>query len=224
MVEHRPHVHYPALMMLHCDQLFERLKAWAANQPQSIVDVQPTPTPEDPLADDVIDGYFVIKGLNFPSQSFVQGGRPYGYAKTDDDAYFWVLVDDAFEALMTPWYDNGHAKKDASLVESMAKQANGAHLSIMFDAPLSSQQFRVIRQQSSQFYGDPTTWEPSDTTALVRITSCRTLVLLKTLTLAGRQSRRPVPRRRRTLHDGSEHKRGPFRGFRVSGNACFSVG
>ena len=163
--------------MLHCDQLFERLKAWAANQPQSIVDVQPTPTPEDTLADDVIDGYFVIKGLNFPSQSFVQGGRPYGYAKTDDDAYFWVLVDDAFEALMTPWYDNGHAKKDASLVESMAKQANGAHLSIMFDAPLSSQQFRVIRQQSSQFYGDPTTWEPSRTlTALVRITSCRTLV------------------------------------------------
>ena len=162
--------------MFNCDQLFKQLKAWAANQPQSIVDVQPTPTPEDTLADDVIDGYFVIKGLNFPSQSFVQGGRQYGYAKTDDDAYFWVLVDDAFEALMTPWYDSGHAKKDASLVDAMAKQADSESLSFMFDSPISPQQFRVIRQQSS-LYGDPTNWEPSRTfTALVRITSCRTLV------------------------------------------------
>ena len=164
--------------MLNCDQLFEQLKVWAANQPKSIVDARPTPTPEDTLADDVIDGYFVLKGLNFPKQSFVQGGRPYGYAKTDDDAYFWVLVDEAFEALMTPWYDRGHAQKDASLLEAMANQVNSESLSISFDSPMSPQHFRVNRQQSSQMFdGDLTTWEPSRTfTALVRITSCRTLV------------------------------------------------
>jgi len=165
-------------MMLNCDQLFEQLKAWASNQPKSFIDAQPTPTPLDTDADDVIDGYFVLKGLNFPKQSFVQGGRPYGYAKTNDDAFFWVLVDEAFEALMAPWYDHGHAQKDASLVDAMAEQADGAPLSIMFDSPISPQQFRVIRQQSSRmFHGDPTTWEPSMTfTALVRITTCRTLV------------------------------------------------
>ena len=177
-LEHRPHSAYPQFIMLNCDQLFEQLKAWAANQPKSFVDAQPTPTPLETLADDVIDGYFVLKGLNFPKQSFVQGGRPYGYAKTDDDAYFWVLIDEAFEALMTPWYDRGHAQKDASLVDAMAKQANSESLFIMFDSPILPQQFRVIRQQSGRkLYGDPTSWEPSRTfTALVRITSCRTLV------------------------------------------------
>jgi hypothetical protein len=164
--------------MLDCDQLFEQLTAWAANQPKSMVDAQPTPTPVDTDADDVIDGYFVLKGLNFPEQSFVQGGRPYGYAKTADDAYFWILVDEAFEALMRPWYDRGYAQKDASLVDAMAKQANSESLSIMFDSPMSPQQFRVIRQQSGRkLYDDSTSWEPSRTfTALVRITSCRTLV------------------------------------------------
>ena len=177
-LEQRLNPAYLYFAMLNCDQIFEQLKAWAANQPKSIVDARPTPTPEDTLADDVIDGFFVLTGLNFPTQSFVQGGRPYGYARTDDDAYFWVLVDEAFEALMTPWYDHGHTQKDASLVDAMARQANRESLSIMFDSPVSPQQFRVIRQQSSQnLYGDSTSWEPSRTfTALVRITSCRTLV------------------------------------------------
>ena len=88
--------------MLNCDQLFLKLKTWAAKQPNSIVDAQPTPTPEDTMAEDVIDGYFVLKAFDFPKQSFVQGGRPYGYAKTDDDAYFWVLVDEAFGLCVPP--------------------------------------------------------------------------------------------------------------------------
>jgi hypothetical protein len=177
-LEYRSHADYQYFTMLNCDQLFEQLKVWAANQPNSIVDARPTPTPEDTLAEDVIDGYFVLKGLNFPKQSFVQGGRPYGYVRTDDDAYFWVLVDEAFEALMTPWYDRGHAQKDASLVDAMAKQANDVSLSIMSDSPMSPQQFRVIRQQSGRkLYDDSASWEPSRTfTVLVRITSCRTLV------------------------------------------------
>jgi len=164
--------------ILNCDQIFEQLKAWAVKQPKSIVGIQPTPTPEDTMAEDVIDGYFVLKGLDFPQQSFVQGGHPYGYAKTDDDAYFWVSVDEAFEALTTPWYQSGLCKKDASLVEAMAEQASGEASHIMYSSPLLSQQFRVIRQQTSRLiYGDPESWEASKPfIALVRITSCRTMV------------------------------------------------
>ena len=47
--------------MLNCDQVFEQLKAWAASQPNSIIDVQPTPTPEDTLVEKVIDGYTFTK-------------------------------------------------------------------------------------------------------------------------------------------------------------------
>ena len=163
--------------MLNCDQIFEQLKAWAAKQSKSIVDAKPTPTPEDTMAEDVIDGYFVLKGLDFPQQSFVQFGRLYGYAKTDDNAYFWVLVDEAFDALTRPWYQSGLCRQDASLVEAMAEQARGKSLHIMHSS-LLPQQFRVVRQQSNQLiYGDPASWEPSMSfTAFVRITSCRTLV------------------------------------------------
>ena len=79
---------------------------------------------------------------------------------------------------MTPWYQSGLCIQDASLVEAMAEQATGESLHIMYSSPLLSQQFRVIRQQTSRLiYGEPSSWEPSGTfTVLVRITSCRTMV------------------------------------------------
>ena len=54
--------------MLNCDQIFEKLKLWAARQPKSFVDVRPTPTPEDTMAEDVIDGYYVLQEFDFPQQ------------------------------------------------------------------------------------------------------------------------------------------------------------
>jgi len=165
--------------MLNCDQIFEKLKLWAARQPKSFVDVRPTPTPEDTMAEDVIDGYYVLQEFDFPQQSFVQGGREYGFAQTDDNAYFWIAVNEAFDALMTPWYQRGICIQDTSLVEEMEYQASED--SFLSSSPLSPQQFRVIRQNSTRpHYGDPNSWEPSlPFRVLVRITSCRTMVPIR---------------------------------------------
>jgi hypothetical protein len=158
--------------------LFSSLQGWAKEQPNSIIEQQPTPTPEEVILDDILDGHAILYGLNFPENSFLKGGKFYAFAQTHDKAWFWLEIEQDFEMLMRHWYQNTQNKQDEHVLGLLKQQESGQAIDFMYDNTLMSQQIRVLRQNSkSNLDGNPELWEESkDFTAVVQIKSCRTMV------------------------------------------------
>lgn len=157
---------------------FASLQEWARKQPNSIVDLRPTPTPETVILDEIMDGHAILYGLNFPDNSFMRGGKFYAFAQTRDNAWFWLEIEQDFERLMSHWYQNTSNLRDEHVLRLLKKQESGYQIDFMHDDDLTSQQIRVLRQHSkSNLDGEPERWEKSkEFTVVVQIKLCRTMV------------------------------------------------
>ena len=159
-------------------QLFSSLQGWVKEQPNAIDENHPTPTPEDVILDDILDVHALLYGVHFPRNSFLKGSKFYAFAQTHDKAWFWLTIDQDFEALMSHWYQNTANKQDEHILALLKQQESGQSVHFVYENTLTSQQIRVLRQNSkSSMDGNPELWEQSkDFTAVVQIKSCRTMV------------------------------------------------